>query len=174
MNELLTEIDHVAIAVNDLEAAIAWYAEVFGATVDHREKVESDGVEEALLEGGGLLRPVTHSHPCDSPVAKYLASKGEGLHHIGYRVDNCADALQAVKDAGGRVIDEAPRPGSRGTTVAFVHPKTSFGTLISSSRSNARPPLSSLGREGTSVQRLSGTRRGSGVAKSKPSPSFVE
>ena len=66
----------------------------------------------------------------ESPVAKYLATKGEGLHHIGYRVDDCAAALQAVKDAGGRVIDEAPRPGSRGTTVAFVHPKTSFGTLI--------------------------------------------
>ena len=58
------------------------------------------------------------------------ASKGEGLHHIGYRVADCAAALQSVKDAGGRVIDEAPRPGSRGTTVAFIHPKTSFGTLI--------------------------------------------
>jgi methylmalonyl-CoA epimerase len=66
----------------------------------------------------------------DSPVAKYLARKGEGLHHIGYRVDDCAAALDAVKAQGGRVIDEAPRPGSRGTTVAFVHPKTAFGTLI--------------------------------------------
>ena len=63
-------------------------------------------------------------------MAKYLASKGEGLHHIGYRVADVAAALQSVKDAGGRVIDEAPRPGSRGTTVAFIHPKTSFGTLI--------------------------------------------
>ncbi len=127
---LLTEIDHVAIAVHDLDAAIAWYAEVFGATVDHRERVESDGVEEALLKVADsyvqLLTPFNEA----SPVAKYLATKGEGLHHIGYRVDDCAAALQAVKDAGGRVIDEAPRPGSRGTTVAFVHPKTSFGTLI--------------------------------------------
>ena len=73
-----------------------------------------------------LLTPIRD----DSPVAKFLANKGEGLHHVGYRVDDCAVALQAVKDAGGRVIDEAPRPGSRGTTVAFVHPKTSFGTLI--------------------------------------------
>jgi methylmalonyl-CoA epimerase len=127
---LLTEIDHVAIAVNDLEAAIAWYLEVFGATVEHRERVESDGVEEALLKVADsyvqLLTPTSDT----SPVAKYLANKGEGLHHIGYRVDDCAVALQAIKDAGGRVIDEAPRPGSRGTTVAFVHPKTSFGTLI--------------------------------------------
>ena len=102
MKDLLTEIDHVAIAVNDLEAAIAWYAEVFGATVDHREKVESDGVEEALLKVADsyvqLLTPIRD----DSPVAKFLASKGEGLHHIGYRVDDCGVALQAVKDAGGR------------------------------------------------------------------------
>ena len=131
MTELiLTEIDHVAIAVSDLDAAIAWYAEVFGATVDHRETVASDGVEEALLKVADsyvqLLTPTND----DSPVAKYLAKKGEGLHHIGYRVDDCAAALEAVKASGGRVIDEAPRPGSRGTTVAFVHPKTSFGTLI--------------------------------------------
>jgi methylmalonyl-CoA epimerase len=63
-------------------------------------------------------------------VAKYLEKKGEGIHHIGYRVDDCGKALDAIKAIGGRVLDEAPRPGSRGTTVAFVHPKTSFGTLI--------------------------------------------
>jgi methylmalonyl-CoA epimerase len=127
---LLTEIDHVAIAVRDLEAAIEWYEEAFGATVEHRETVDSDGVEEALLAVADsyvqLLTPATD----ESPVAGYLDKKGEGIHHIGYRVDDCAAALQAVKDSGGRVIDKAPRPGSRGTTVAFVHPKTSFGTLI--------------------------------------------
>jgi methylmalonyl-CoA epimerase len=131
MTELmLTEIDHVAIAVADLEAAISYYESTFGATVDHREVVESDGVEEALLKVADsyiqLLTPVSD----DSPVAKYLEKKGEGLHHIGYRVDDCAAALQSVKDNGGRVIDEAPRPGSRGTTVAFVHPKGALGTLI--------------------------------------------
>jgi len=105
-------------------------AEAGGPMVDHREVVESDGVEEALLKVADsyiqLLTPVRD----DSPVAKYLERKGEGLHHVGYRVADCAVALQAVKDQGGRVIDEAPRPGSRGTTVAFVHPKTAFGTLI--------------------------------------------
>ena len=130
MESLLTEIDHVAIAVKDLDAAIAWYEEVFGATVEHREVVDSDGVAEALLNVADsyiqLLTPTTET----SPVAKYLATKGEGLHHIGYRVADCAVALEAVKAAGGRVIDKQPRPGSRGTTVAFVHPKTSFGTLI--------------------------------------------
>ena len=126
----LTEIDHVAIAVHDLEAAIAYYRDTFGCEVAHREVVESDGVEEALLKVADsyvqLLTPVRE----DSPVAKYLEKKGEGLHHIGYRVDDCAAALDRVKAQGHRVIDEVPRPGSRGTTVAFVHPKTAFGTLI--------------------------------------------
>jgi methylmalonyl-CoA/ethylmalonyl-CoA epimerase len=127
---LLTEIDHVAIAVEDLEAAIAWYEAAFGATVEHREVVESDGVEEALLKVAEsyvqLLTPVSD----DSPVAKYLEKRGEGLHHIGYRVDDCAAALDSLRAQGSRLIDEAPRPGSRGTTVAFVHPKGAFGTLI--------------------------------------------
>jgi methylmalonyl-CoA epimerase len=127
---LLTEIDHVAIAVNDLEGAIAYYQETFGAVVDHREVVESDGVEEALLKVADsyiqLLTPTRE----DSPVAKYLEKKGEGLHHIGYRVADCGEALESVKAHGHRVIDEQPRPGSRGTTVAFIHPKTAFGTLI--------------------------------------------
>lgn len=127
---LLTEIDHVAIAVNDLEAAIDYYKNTFGAEVDHREVVESDGVEEALLKVAESYIQLLTPTRDDSPVAKYLANKGEGIHHVGYRVDDCAAALQAVKDAGGRVIDEAPRPGSRGTMVAFVHPKGAFGTLI--------------------------------------------
>ena len=84
----LTEIDHVAIAVADLEAAIAYYEETFGCSVDHREVIEKDGVEEALLKVADsyvqLLTPIRD----DSPVAKYLASKGEGIHHIGYRVAN--------------------------------------------------------------------------------------
>ncbi len=127
---LLTEIDHVAIAVNDLDAAITWYEENLGATVAHREVVASDGVEEALLAGAdSKIQRLTPTRE-DSPVAKSLATRGEGLHHVGYRVANCAAALQSIKDHGGRVIDEAPRPGSRGTTVAFVHPKTAFGTLI--------------------------------------------
>ena len=127
---MFTEIDHVAIAVNDLEAAIKYYGDVFGAAVDHREVVESDGVEEALLKVAESYVQLLTPTRDDSPVAKYLATKGEGLHHIGYRVKDCAAALQAIKDAGGRVIDDAPRPGSRGTTVAFVHPKAIFGTLI--------------------------------------------
>jgi methylmalonyl-CoA/ethylmalonyl-CoA epimerase len=127
---LLTEIDHVAIAVQDLEAAVHYYASAFGATVVHRERIETDGVEEALIAVADsyiqLLTPIR----ADSTVAKFLEKKGEGLHHVGYRVADCAVALRSVKDHGGQVIDEVPRPGSRGTTVAFVHPKGAFGTLI--------------------------------------------
>ncbi len=127
---LLTEIDHVAIAVNDLEAAVKYYEDAFGATVEHREIVESDGVEEALLKvADSYVQLLTPTRP-DSPVAKALEKRGEGLHHVGYRVADCGKALDAVIAAGGTGIDKAPRPGSRGTTVAFVHPKGSFGTLI--------------------------------------------
>jgi methylmalonyl-CoA epimerase len=127
---MLTEIDHVAIAVNDLEAAIDYYERAFGATVAHREVVENDGVEEALLKVADSYIQLTRPTRDDSPIAKYLAKRGEGLHHIGYRVDDCAAALASMVAAGATPIDQAPRPGSRGTTVAFVHPKGSFGTLI--------------------------------------------
>ena len=127
---LLTEIDHVAIAVNDLEAAIGYYRDTFGAEVDHREVVESDGVEEALLKVADSYVQLLTPTRDDSPVAKYLEKKGEGLHHVAFRVDDCGAALEHLKAQGHKVIDEFPRPGSRGTTVAFVHPKAIHGTLI--------------------------------------------
>lgn len=127
---LLTEIDHVAIAVRDLDAAIDFYKRAFGAIVNHREVVELDGVEEALLKvAESYVQLITPTRP-DSPVARSIEKRGEGLHHIGYRVKNCAEALAAMIAAGAMPIDELPRPGSRGTTVAFIHPKGSFGTLI--------------------------------------------
>jgi len=127
---MLTEIDHVAIVVRDLEAAIDYYQRAFGATVDHREVVERDGVEEALLKvAESYIQLLTPTRP-DSPVAKALDKRGEGLHHIGYRVADCAAALTLMVAAGATAIDKEPRPGSRGTTVAFIHPKGSFGTLI--------------------------------------------
>ena len=127
---LLTEIDHVAIAVRDLDAAIAYYRDAFGAEVHHRETVESDGVEEALLKVADSYIQLTRATRDDSPIAAFIEKRGEGLHHVGYRVDDCAEALASMIAAGARAIDDEPRPGSRGTTVAFVHPKGSFGTLI--------------------------------------------
>ncbi len=103
---MLTEIDHVAIAVNDLEAAIEYYRNTYGVEVEHREVVERDGVEEALLKVAEsyvqLLTPIRD----DSTVAKFLANKGEGIHHVGYRVADCAAAVERVRAEGGRLIDE--------------------------------------------------------------------
>jgi methylmalonyl-CoA/ethylmalonyl-CoA epimerase len=127
---LLTEIDHVAIAVTDLEAAIDYYARAFGATVAHREVVERDRVEEALIKVGESYVQLSAATTEDSPIARFIEKRGEGIHHIAYRVDDCAVALEAMKAAGATAIDDAPRPGSRGTTVAVIHPKGSFGTLI--------------------------------------------
>jgi methylmalonyl-CoA epimerase len=129
-DNLLTEIDHVAIAVHDLDAAAAWYLQVFGATVVHREHVVSDGVQEALVAVADSFVQLLSPTRDDSPVAKFLATRGEGLHHVAYRVENCARALEAVRAAGYRTVDAVPRPGSRGTTVAFLHPAASFSTLI--------------------------------------------
>jgi len=127
---VLTEIDHVAIAVRDLDAAVAWYTSMFGAVVAHRERVDSDGVEEALLKVADSYVQLLTPTRDDSPVAKYLEKKGEGLHHVGYRVADVAAVLAAYQSAGGVSIDAAARPGSRGTTVAFLHPKGAYGTLI--------------------------------------------
>ncbi len=129
-DSLLTEIDHIAIAVEDLEAAIEYYGAAFGAEVHHREVVDGDGVEEALIKVADSYIQLTAATRPESPIAKFLQRKGEGLHHVGYRVDDCAAALASMVEAGATAIDKAPRPGSRGTTVAFIHPKGSFGTLI--------------------------------------------
>ena len=128
---LLTEIDHIAIAVPDLGEAIDYYRETSGAVADHREVVESDGVEEALLKVAESYVQLLTPTRDDSTVAKWLEKRGgPGIHHVGYRVADCAVALDAVKSQGFRVLDEQPRPGSRGTTVAFIHPKDALGTLI--------------------------------------------
>ncbi len=127
---LLTEIDHVAIAVHDLNAAVAYYESAFDAEVAHREIIESDGVIEALIKvADSYIQLIAATRP-SSPIAKFLDKRGEGLHHVGYRVDDCAAALARMTAAGATPIDKVPRRGSRGTTVAFVHPKGSLGTLI--------------------------------------------
>lgn len=130
MESRLTDIDHVGIAVRDIDAAITWYAETLGGRVVHREDVERDGVREAMIEvGDSFIQLLTPTRP-DSPVATFLERRGEGLHHVAYRVPNCAEALDAARAAGARLIDETPRAGSRATTIAFLHPQTSFATLI--------------------------------------------
>lgn len=130
VTELLTEIDHVAIAVHDLDEAIDEHRESFGVWVDHREVLDADGVEVALLKVADsyihLLAPTRD----DSVLARFLEDRGPGVHHVGYRVADCASALASLVAAGHEVVDTEPRPGLRGSTVAFIHPHTMFGTLV--------------------------------------------
>lgn len=126
----LLNLDHVAIAVNDLDRAIEMYAGRYNVEPLYREVVESQGVEEAMIPVGGsfiqLLRPLSP----DSPVGKFLAKGGEGLHHIAYAVTNIEDALSHLKAQGALLVDEFPRRGGRGARIAFVHPSDLGGTLI--------------------------------------------
>src|ERR687892_2517472 len=120
-------IDHVGVAVEDLDEAIALYGERLGMEVQHRETVEEQGVEAVLLGVGEshveLLRPLGP----DTAVGKFLARSGPGLHHVAYGTDDIDSALEAVRGAGLRLIDERPRTGIRNTRVAFVHPKSTGG-----------------------------------------------
>jgi methylmalonyl-CoA/ethylmalonyl-CoA epimerase len=127
---VLTALDHVGIVVADLDEAVTFYETTFGARLARRERINHDGVEEALMTvGDSYVQLLTPTRP-DSAVAKFLEKHGPGLHHVGYRVDDCAQALDQAVTAGMRTLDAVPRPGSRGTTVAFLHPKSGFGTLI--------------------------------------------
>jgi methylmalonyl-CoA/ethylmalonyl-CoA epimerase len=133
-SSLLTRIDHVGIAVRDLEAAIGFYETAFGLTVAGRETNEAQGVREAMLyvaDGPSgtsyvqLLEPLA----ADTPVGKFLESKGEGVHHIGYGVVDVASALEQLRADGIRLVDEQPRHGSLGASIAFLHPKSVGGVL---------------------------------------------
>jgi methylmalonyl-CoA/ethylmalonyl-CoA epimerase len=127
---MLGRIEHVALAVADLDDAIAFYREVWGLEVAHRQTVEGDGVEEAMLPlGESNLQLVSPTRP-DSTVARWLERRGEGLHHIAYEVDDLEGVLAKLKASGAQLIDERPRPGGGGHQVAFVHPKGNHGLLV--------------------------------------------
>lgn len=126
----LTDIDHVAIACADLEASVAHYRRVLGLEPSHRERVDDQGVEEVLFPAGTSYVQLLGALGPDTPVGRFLTSRGPGLHHVAYRVDDVEAALAALRDDGVRLIDAAPRPGSRGTLIAFVHPASMGGVLV--------------------------------------------
>jgi methylmalonyl-CoA/ethylmalonyl-CoA epimerase len=128
--QLPTQIDHIGIAVRDLEAAVDEYRSAFGLQPVHRELVEDQGVEEVLLKVGESYVQLLSATGPETPVGRFLDKRGEGLHHVGYRVDDVAGTLEALRAAGIPLVDERPRPGSRGTSVAFVHPKGLRGVLV--------------------------------------------
>jgi methylmalonyl-CoA/ethylmalonyl-CoA epimerase len=128
--DALSEIDHVGIAVIDLDAAVREYGRAFGVEPAHRERVEDQGVEEVLFRvGTSYIQLLAPTGP-ETPVGRFLAKRGEGVHHVGYRVQDLRSVLARLRDAGAAVIDEVPRPGSRGTSVAFVHPRSFRGVLV--------------------------------------------
>lgn len=130
MPELLRRISHLGIAVRDLDAAVRFYEEVFGLSVIHRWVAETDRMEAASFRIGDveieLMQPLAE----DSPVGKFIARRGEGIHHVAYEVDDVADALQRAREAGVAAIDQEPRPGGDGRTlIGFLHPRSTFGVL---------------------------------------------
>jgi methylmalonyl-CoA/ethylmalonyl-CoA epimerase len=128
-HRLFGRIDHIGVAVEDLEEAVSLYSERLGMPVEHRETVEEQGVEAVLVGVGDghveLLRPLG----ADTAVGRFLERNGPGLHHVAYVTEDIDAALDAVRAAGLRLIDERPRPGIRSTRVAFVHPKSTGGVL---------------------------------------------
>jgi methylmalonyl-CoA/ethylmalonyl-CoA epimerase len=130
LTDLLREIDHVGIAVTDLEAAVREYRHALGLEPTHREVVRDQGVEEVLFAVGTSYVQLLGALGSDTPVGRFLERRGEGVHHVGYRVDDVAAVLSRLRSAGIPLVDESPRPGSRGTTVAFVHPKGFRGVLV--------------------------------------------
>lgn len=125
-----TQIDHVGIAVRDLEAAVAEYRTALGLEPVHRERVEDQGVDEALFAVGASYVQLLAPTGPETPVGRFLARRGEGVHHVGYRVKDVAVTLERLRRAGVPLVDEHPRAGSRGTTVAFAHPKGFRGVLV--------------------------------------------
>ena len=126
----LTDLDHVGIAVEDLDAALERYSRLLGVTPVHRERVDDQGVEEVLFAAGSSYVQLLGSLGPDTPVGRFLATRGPGVHHVAYRVDDGAAALAHLRAEGARLVDEVPRPGSRGTRIAFVHPAAFGGVLV--------------------------------------------
>jgi methylmalonyl-CoA/ethylmalonyl-CoA epimerase len=126
---MLSAVDHVGIAVESIDAALAIYQDALGMPLVHRETVQEQGVDAALLDVGDshveLLEPLGP----DTAVGKFLARRGPGLHHVAYRVVSVEDTLHALSAAGVRLIDEHPRTGIRGSQVAFLHPASTGGVL---------------------------------------------
>jgi len=140
---VLTRIDHVGIACRDLAERISFYESVFGLTVVSREVHEDQGVREAMLHvadapaGSSYIQLLEPLAP-DTPVGRFLARRGEGVHHIGYGVPDVGQALAALGAAGVRLIDERPRHGSMGAAVAFLHPSGMGGVLTELVQAPAR------------------------------------
>jgi methylmalonyl-CoA epimerase len=127
--EAPTAIHHVGVAVEDLDAAVATYERLFGARLEHRSRVEEQGVEAASLRVGESRVELLGALGDDTPVGRFLAKRGPGMHHVAYEVGDIRAALRVLAEAGAELIDETPRRGMFGLEVAFVHPDSVHGVL---------------------------------------------
>ncbi|MCB9760546.1 MAG: methylmalonyl-CoA epimerase [Alphaproteobacteria bacterium] len=127
---MITGLDHVAIAVADLEAAIARFAEDFGVPLSGREDVPSEQTSTAFFPMPGTRIELIHPMNGEGPVAASLAKRGEGVHHLCFRTDDIEADMARLKEKGYRFLSDAPRPGAHGTRVVFIHPKSAGGVLI--------------------------------------------
>jgi methylmalonyl-CoA epimerase len=145
---MLTQIDHVGIAVSDLEQEVERYRRTFGLEPTHRERMQDQGVEEVLFAVGESYVQLLGALGSETPVGRFLDKRGPGVHHLGYRVANVTEALGRLRAEGVALIDETPRGGSRGTTIAFVHPASMGGVLVEL----VQEPSSTAGSPTTAAQ----------------------
>ncbi|MBK6619617.1 MAG: methylmalonyl-CoA epimerase [Saprospirales bacterium] len=125
----ITHIEHIGIAVENMEEAIAYYENVLGLTCYAIEEVADQKVKTAFFQVGQTKVELLETTDPDGPIGKFIANRGPGLHHIAFAVDGVADSLQQAEDKGIRLIDKTPRPGAENLRIGFLHPKSTFGAL---------------------------------------------
>lgn len=126
---MIRQIDHIAIAVRDLEAQIGFYQKALGLPLAHREEVAEQKVKVAMFRLGEVRLELLEPTSPESPIAKFLEKNGEGLHHLAYRVDDVAQTMEHFQQLGIRLLNEVPREGAEGARIAFAHPKSTGGVL---------------------------------------------
>ncbi len=127
---MIKKIDHIGIAVNNLEESLSFYEDALGLKVENIEEVAEQKVKVGFLDIGGIHFELLESTSPDGPVAKFIEKRGEGIHHIAILVDNIEKSIEFMKDKGVKLIDETPRKGAGGSKMAFVHPKSTHGILL--------------------------------------------
>ena len=135
---MFKRVSHIGLAVRDIEASTALFRRLFGKEPDHAERLPEHKVSTAMFDVGGSMLELTAALDADSPIARFIDKRGEGVHHISFVVEDVRSELARLKAAGFQLIDEEPRPGADGTLVAFLHPKSTNGVLIEISQKQDR------------------------------------
>ena len=132
-------LDHIGIAVANIDQALAFYRDALGLEIERAEEVVSQRVRAHFIPAGEAALELLEATADDSPIAKYVGKRGPGLHHITLRVDDIQGTLEQLKARGVRLIDESPRPGAQGSLVAFIHPSSAHGVLVELKQGDRHP-----------------------------------